>query len=115
MRRYLPQGGDEAVELWHWNQDHDGPLTEAALRNKLSAMGYRVSLYHYPPGTYFPPHCHEVDKIDAVLAGRFRMEMNGQAVILEAGDCLVVPRGELHSAEVVGNTSVVSLDAARQG
>jgi len=107
------KGGDEAVELWHWNEDHDGLLTEAALRNKLEAMGYRVSRYSYPPGTYFPPHSHEVDKIDAVLAGRFRMEMNGHNVILEAGDRLAVPRGEVHSAEVIGNTTVVSLDAVK--
>jgi quercetin dioxygenase-like cupin family protein len=101
------------VEVWHWNEADDGQLTEAALRTKLAAMGYRVSRYNYPPGMYFPPHSHEVDKIDAVLAGRFRMEMNGQAVILEAGDCLVVPRGEVHSAEVIGNATVVSLDAVK--
>ena len=103
------------MELWRWNEDTDGPLTEAAMQDKLTALGYRVSRYSYPPGTYFPPHSHEVDKIDAVLAGRFRMEMNGQSVILEAGDCLVVPRGEVHSAEVVGNITVVSLDAVKRG
>ena len=29
----------------------------------------------------------------------------------EAGDCLFVPRGVTHSAEVVGEEPVVSLDA----
>jgi mannose-6-phosphate isomerase-like protein (cupin superfamily) len=48
-----------------------------------------------------------------VLAGRFRMEMEGESVILQAGDCLAVPRGMLHNAEVVGNESVVSLDAVK--
>lgn len=37
--------------------------------------------------------------------------MEGQEVILEAGDCLAVPRGAGHSAEVVGSEPVVSLDA----
>jgi mannose-6-phosphate isomerase-like protein (cupin superfamily) len=32
-------------------------------------------------------------------------------VVLEAGDCLVVPGGVVHSAEVVGDEPVVSLDA----
>jgi quercetin dioxygenase-like cupin family protein len=98
----------------HWNPQADGPLGEAALRRKLEARGYAVTRYHYPPGTYFPDHAHGVDKIDAVLSGRFRMTMNGQSVVLEAGDCLAVPRGVVHSAEVVGNDPVVSLDAVRR-
>ncbi len=39
------------------------------------------------------------------------MVVEGTEVILEAGDCLAVPKGTLHSAEVVGDTPVVSLDA----
>ena len=33
--------------------------------------------------------------------------------VLEAGNCLAVPRGAVHSAEVVGDEPVVSLDATR--
>jgi quercetin dioxygenase-like cupin family protein len=41
------------------------------------------------------------------------MTVEGQEVILEAGDAIDVPRGTVHSAEVVGEESVVSLDATR--
>lgn len=101
------------MHLDHWDSERDGPLSEAALRRRLEALGYRVSRYVYPPGTFFPDHSHEVDKIDAVLSGRFRMSMEGQSVVLEAGDCLWVPRHTVHSAEVVGGEPVVSLDAVR--
>ncbi|HHQ42627.1 MAG TPA: cupin domain-containing protein [Chromatiales bacterium] len=101
------------VEVERWDETRDGPLTEEAMRRKLEARGYRVSRYVYPPGTYFPPHTHEVDKIDGVLSGRFRLEMLGESVILEAGDMLAVPRGVVHAAEVVGDEPVVSLDAVR--
>jgi len=83
------------------------------MRRKLEAMGYAVSRYTYPPGTCFPPHTHGVDKIDGVLSGRFKMTMQGASVILEAGDMLAVPRGEVHSAEVVGDKPVISLDAVK--
>ena len=96
-----------------WDEHTDGPLSEAKLRAKLEAKGYHVTRYSYPPGTHFPDHSHEVDKIDAVLAGRFRMTLGGRAVVLEAGDCLAVPAGAVHSAEVVGSEAVVSLDAVR--
>jgi quercetin dioxygenase-like cupin family protein len=97
-----------------WDPDADGPLTEAALRRKIEARGYRVTRYDYPPGTRFGTHTHEVDKIDAVLAGRFRLTMEDQSVVLEAGDLLAVPRGTPHAAEVVGHETVVSLDAVRR-
>lgn len=102
------------MKLEHWDTETDGPLDEQAMRRKLEARGYRVASYHYPPGTVFPDHTHGVDKIDAVLSGRFRMTMGGRSVVLEAGDTLEVPRGVVHSAEVVGNQTVISLDAVRE-
>lgn len=84
------------------------------MRNKLEALGYSVQRYVYPPGTYFPDHTHNVDKIDGVLSGMFKMIMYRMEVILQAGDCLEVPRGVLHHAEVLGNEPVVSLDAAKE-
>jgi len=97
----------------HWDAEQDGPLSEQALRAKLEARGYQVTRYVYPQGTVFPPHSHSIDKIDAVLSGQFQMRMQGKVMVLQAGDCLAVPRGISHSAEVVGDQSVVSLDAVR--
>lgn len=101
------------LHVEHWNVGTDGKLTESSMRKKLERRGYSVTRYIYPPGTYFPDHTHEVDKIDAVLAGQFMMRMAGESVILKAGDALAVPRDALHRAEVVGSESVVSLDAVR--
>ena len=102
------------MKIEPWNIAREGPLSEAALRRKLEQRGYRVSRYVYQPGTYFPDHSHGVDKIDAVLSGRFRMKIGSDEAILGAGDCLIVPRGVVHSAEVMGNEPVVSLDAVKE-
>lgn len=101
------------MKVERWNVAVDGPLTELALRRKLERLGYQVSRYVYPPGTYFPDHTHSVDKIDAVVSGRFRLVVEGREVMLEAGDLLYVPKGTVHSAEVIGNEAVVSLDAVK--
>lgn len=103
------------TEPEHWDEARDGQFSEAALRARLEARGYRVNRYLYPPGTVFPRHAHAVDKIDAVLAGRFRITLQGRSVVLEAGDCLAVPRGVAHSAAVEGDQAVISLDAVRLG
>ena len=95
-----------------WNAA-DGPFTESALRAKLEAMGYRVARYVYEPGTVFPDHNHDVDKIDAVLAGRFRLVVRGHMKVLGPGEWIEIPRGTIHNATVVGDEPVVSLDAVK--
>lgn len=102
-----------AVQVEHWSPETDGELSELSLRGDLEGRGYRVTRYVYPPGTCFPDHTHAVDKIDAVLSGRFLMRMKGEDVVLTAGDRLAVPRGVVHSAQVVGDEAVVSLDAVK--
>ena len=98
----------------HWDQETDGALTEAGLRRKLEQRGYSVTRYVYAPGTRFPMHTHGVDKIDAVLSGRFRISLEGRTHVLGPGDLLAVPRGARHSAEVIGGEAVTSLDAVRE-
>ena len=102
------------MEPIHWQLEIDGQLSERALGAKLERLGYSFTRYVYPPGTYFPDHSHGVDKMDAVVSGRFRMVLEGREVVLEAGDMLAVPAGLVHSAEVVGDEPVTSLDGVRE-
>ena len=102
------------VEVERWDDEEEGPVRERVLRERLEDRGYRVSRHVYPPGTEFPAHTHDVDKIDAVVTGRFRLTLRGEEVVLGPGDCVEVPAGTEHTAEVVGDEPVVSLDAARR-
>jgi mannose-6-phosphate isomerase-like protein (cupin superfamily) len=102
------------MAVHRWNETIDGPCSEAALRRKLEAAGYYVARYTYPPGTSFPDHVHDVDKIDAVVSGRFRMVVAGHLAMLGPGDWVEVSRGVRHSATVIGDEPVVSLDAIRR-
>lgn len=101
------------TRIERWDEGEDGPLSEEALRRDLERRGYRVARYVYPPGTRFSEHTHDVDKIDAVVSGTFRLTVEGREFLLEAGDRLAVPSGTVHSAVVVGDEPVVSLDAVR--
>lgn len=101
------------ITIEHWDTASDGVLTESGLRRKLETRGYRVSRYHYPPATRFPAHTHDMDKLDAVLSGRFLIAIGDVQLVLEAGDCLYIPAGVSHSAEVLGEDDVISLDGVR--
>ena len=99
-----------AVQRWN---AADGPVTEQALRAKLESLGYRIARYVYEPGTVFPDHTHGVDKIDAVVSGRFRLVVGGHLAVLGPGDWVAIPRGSVHNATVIGDEPVVSLDAVK--
>ena len=99
-----------AVERW---KSADGAPTEEAIRAKLESRGYRIAKYVYEPGTVFPDHKHDIDKIDAVVSGRFRLVVSGHMAVLGPGDWVAIPRGAVHSAAVVGDEPVVSLDAVK--
>lgn len=101
------------MQVRRWNPATDGPVSEIALREKLEALGYVVARYVYPPGTRFPDHAHDVDKIDAVVSGRFRIVIGGHTAALGPGDWVEVPGGRRHNATVMGDEPVVSLDAIR--
>ena len=103
------------MDVERWDESRDGPVSEAVLRARLERSGYVVSRYTYAPGTCFPDHAHDVDKIDAVVAGTFRVVLEGKELLLGPGDAVAVPRGAVHSAEVVGDESVISLDAVKRG
>jgi quercetin dioxygenase-like cupin family protein len=96
-----------------WNEKAWGKLSEENMRRKLQSEGYIVVKYTYPPGTYFADHLHTYDKKDAVLKGKFKVCAMGTEFILSPGDMIHVPAHLLHSAEVVGDESVISLDASK--
>jgi quercetin dioxygenase-like cupin family protein len=100
------------LEVEHWDKSW-GEMNEQTLRRRLESGGYSVSRYDYPPGAYFPDHRHSFDKKDAVVRGRFIIRAEGREFLLGPGDALAVPAGTVHSAEVLGDETVVSLDASK--
>lgn len=96
-----------------WNEAIDGPFSETALRRKLETAGYIVARCVHPPGTVFPERSEAADRINAILAGRYRMVVAGHLAVLGRGDWVEVATGVRHSAAVIGDEPVVALHAVR--
>ncbi|MBF0620351.1 MAG: cupin domain-containing protein [Magnetococcales bacterium] len=94
------------IEIIEWS-------SEAEMRADMQQRGHTPARYTYPPGLTFPPHTHDEDKIAAVVSGQFRISIYGQTVVLGELQGVFVPRHAVHSAEVVGQTPVVSVDAVK--
>uniref|UniRef100_A0A5K4EVX0 C2H2-type domain-containing protein n=1 Tax=Schistosoma mansoni TaxID=6183 RepID=A0A5K4EVX0_SCHMA len=77
-------------------------------------IGCSCIKYKFTPGTNFPEHTHDEDKLDCIVSGQLSFSMYGKEIILGPGDRLEVPRNIPHSARVVGKNPLVFVDATRR-
>jgi quercetin dioxygenase-like cupin family protein len=99
------------MRIDRWDPWRDGPVTEAALRHKVEAIGYEVSKYAWPAGTVVPAQTQYKERLDAVVTGIVKITLDGESAILTAGDIVYVPRGAVRKVEVVGSATAHCLDA----
>jgi quercetin dioxygenase-like cupin family protein len=99
------------MHIDRWDPRRDGPVTEAALRQKVAAHGYEVSTFAWPAGTVVPAQTQQRERVDAVVAGVVKITLDGESAILTAGDIVYVPRGSIRRVEVVGPSTAHCLDA----
>ena len=99
------------MRIKRWDARRDGPVTEAAVRNKVESIGYQVSRFAWPAGTVVPPQQQDRERVDAVVTGIVKITLDGESAILTAGDIVFVPRGAVRRVEVVGSAPAHCLDA----
>ena len=99
------------MRIDRWDVRRDGPLNEAALRQKLDALGYeaaptlcRIDAVSTAPGEAW-------ERVEAVLSGLIKVTIDGESGILTAGDVVFVPRGAVRQIQVVGTCAASSLQA----
>jgi mannose-6-phosphate isomerase-like protein (cupin superfamily) len=103
------------MRIDRWDVRRDGPLTEAALEQKIRARGYEPDFRTYPAGAIVapPPDAHE--RVDAVVSGLIKVTIEGESAILTAGDLVFVPHGATRRLEVVGAAPAHCLEAIFRG
>jgi quercetin dioxygenase-like cupin family protein len=98
------------MRIERWDARRDGPLSEAALRQKLEARGYQVSARSYPAGSVASAEADLGEGIQAVVTGLLKVTIDGESAILTAGDFVFVPRGAARRVEVVGPAPALCLE-----
>jgi mannose-6-phosphate isomerase-like protein (cupin superfamily) len=99
------------LQVNRWNQRDDGSLTATALQQKLTALGYEPLPGATPTDVVVSARLHRRGRADAVLAGLLKVTLDGEAVVLTAGDIVFVPGGAARRIEPVGNAPVRCIEA----
>ena len=91
--------------------------TEQILRQQMQAQGLAPHAWSNGPGDYYAIHSHSYEKVLYCVSGSIRFILHDTVgaesyVDLAPGDCMILPIGVRHSAQV-GNKGVTCIEAAR--
>ena len=110
-----PSGLTLLMRVERWDAHVDGPLSEPGLQQKLRSLGYDPLARPNPAGAIASARVHHRDRLAAVIAGLLKVTIDGESVILTAGDLVFIPAGAARRVEAVGTSPVQCLEAVRRG
>ena len=106
------------MQVIRWNE----PLApqEQELRTRIQHEGLTPYTWSNGPNYYYAPHSHSYEKVLYCVRGSIRFIIHPQHspgkaedhVDLNPGDCMILPSGVIHSAQV-GPHGVTCLESAR--
>lgn len=100
------------MRIERWDVRRDGPLTEAALQQKIDSLGYDALVREYPAGAAGGAQSDLRERLVAVVRGLVKVTLDGESAILGAGDLVFVPRGTVRRVEAIGATDASCFEAA---
>ena len=93
-----------------WDDMPAEQVTEHFSRKMVVGENEMLCWLELRPGCRVPRHSHIHEQISHVLRGRLRFEVDGEAVEVGPGETLLIPSHVPHSAEVIGDDTVLDYD-----
>jgi hypothetical protein len=109
-----PSGLTLLMRVERWDAHTDGPLSDHGLQQKLRSLGYDPLPRPNPAGAIASARVHRRNRVAAVLAGLLKVTIDGESVILTAGDLVFIPAGAARRVEAVGTSPVQCVEGVRR-
>ena len=91
-----------------WENVPEEEVFPGIYRQAITTSDSTVVRYTYHPGCDFPVHSHPEEQVTVVHSGEIEFTVDGNVVVLRAGQVAVIPGGTPHGARVVANEVVVT-------
>ena len=95
--------------LHRWSDMPSEPLTPSTSRKYLTADRVTIAQFELKRGGVVPRHSHENEQISHVLSGKLQFTINGQPVVVGAGELLQIPSWVEHEVAVLEDTVVIDV------
>jgi quercetin dioxygenase-like cupin family protein len=99
------------MRIERWDVRRDGPLTEAALQQRIEGLGYEVTARWFPAGAVSAGQSDLRERLLGVARGLVKVTLDGESAILGAGDVVFVPRGSVRRVEAIGAAAAFCFEA----
>lgn len=93
-----------------WSQMPAERVTDHFSRKMIVGENQMLCWLELKPGCLVPRHSHIHEQISHVLRGRLRFVVDGEEIEIGPGESLLIPPNVPHSAEVVGEETVLDYD-----
>jgi len=107
--------GSALLRIERWDARREGLLSEQALGRKLEARGYQVSSRTWPSLATLFGQPDPGGRVIAIVSGLVKITLGRESAILAEGDMVYLPPSAVARLDVVGFSSVRSLEAAGLG
>jgi quercetin dioxygenase-like cupin family protein len=91
-----------------WSSVPEEEVFPGIYRQALVTETSTIVRYIYHPGCVFPVHQHPEEQITVVHSGEIEFTVDGEIVVLSAGQIAVIPGDVPHGARVTADAVVVT-------
>jgi quercetin dioxygenase-like cupin family protein len=104
-RELAPQFQRRAtMELYNWDAMEEEEITPLLTRRYISGKSMTMGRIILRKGCIVQAHRHENEQLSTVITGAMKFIVDGEEIIVRAGETLVIPANALHSAEALEDT-----------
>lgn len=97
----LARSLDDAPDMLNWN----GVLYRILISSEQTGGALSLVDSISPIGSGPPKHIHDAeDETFYIVTGTLKFFLDGETLVKQAGDAVFVPRGKVHTFQVVGDT-----------
>ncbi len=95
------------MEAISWNEVPEERLIHGIKRRIVTGEKVMLGRIFFPKGAVVPAHRHPNEQITHVLSGILRFVVEGEEILVPAGQCLRIPSGAEHLAEALEDTDEI--------
>jgi len=97
------------MERYNWSAIEDEKLNPLMSRKMIHTGQMTIAQIWLGKGSVVPVHQHVNQQTTMVKTGSLKLEMDGQEIILSAGDVLVIPPNMPHRFEALEESTATDL------
>jgi quercetin dioxygenase-like cupin family protein len=98
------------AKKFNWDEMPTEQVTDFFSRKMVVGENEMLCWLELKPGCKVPEHRHIHEQISHVLKGRLRFTLGKETIEVGPGEILLIPPNQSHSAEVIGDETVLDYD-----